>query len=162
MLRAQILSPRKDSIVSNVNMMAWLRVTCIVTVVISPNWHASQRKFVTSAAILMYIFVLIVFDVTCRDHPTAFAMSSLGHDGVAYSLIKERHASLPAFQPTIPTFLLPYLAFALLTSAFLLTFYFSTLPKSMLAAREILVASIASILAGFGIVAVFCSVGVYV
>lgn len=40
--------------------------------------------------------------------------------------------------------------------------HFYSLPKSMLAAREILVASIASILAGFGIVAVFCSVGVYV
>lgn len=36
------------------------------------------------------------------------------------------------------------------------------LPKNTIPARETAVASIASILAGFGVVALFCSVGVYV
>ncbi|KAF8303094.1 hypothetical protein DL93DRAFT_2233517 [Clavulina sp. PMI_390] len=89
-------------------------------------------------------------------------VSSPKHDAVTYVQFKERFAALPAFQPLIPTDLLPYLAFILLCSTFLLAFYASTLPKSTLAVREALVAGLASVLAGFGVVALFCSVGVYV
>jgi len=80
----------------------------------------------------------------------------------AYLAVQASHASLPAFSPAIPTSLLTYLAFFLLTFSFLLTFYFSTLPKNILAFREVTVATLASVLAGFGVVALFCSVGVYV
>ncbi|KAF9506979.1 hypothetical protein BS47DRAFT_360955 [Hydnum rufescens UP504] len=80
----------------------------------------------------------------------------------AYLAVQASHASLPAFSPAIPTFFLPYLAFFLLTFFFLLAFYFSTLPKNLLAFREFIVATLASVVAGFGVVALFCSVGVYV
>ena len=36
------------------------------------------------------------------------------------------------------------------------------IPKSALPVHEVLVASLASVLGGFGVVALFCSVGVYV
>lgn len=39
---------------------------------------------------------------------------------------------------------------------------YDRLPKTTLPARELAVASLASALGGFGIVALFCSVGVYV
>ncbi|KAG6820221.1 hypothetical protein H0H93_003722 [Arthromyces matolae] len=58
--------------------------------------------------------------------------------------------------------LLPYIAALLLASTFALAFYFSTLPKDTIPVRETVVASTASVLAGFGVVALFCSVGVYV
>ena len=38
----------------------------------------------------------------------------------------------------------------------------SSLPKSTVPVREVAVASVASLLGGFGVVALFCSVGVYV
>ncbi|EJF58840.1 hypothetical protein BD309DRAFT_988919 [Dichomitus squalens] len=79
-----------------------------------------------------------------------------------YQSIQSLHKSTPAFSPTIPTFLLPYLAFLLLAATFALAFYFSTLPKEKIPARELAVASTASLLGGFGVVALFCSVGVYV
>ncbi|PIL30782.1 hypothetical protein GSI_06950 [Ganoderma sinense ZZ0214-1] len=72
------------------------------------------------------------------------------------------HKSTPAFSPAIPIALLPYLAFFLLAATFTLAFYFSTLPKEKIPARELAVASTASLLGGFGVVALFCSVGVYV
>ncbi|KAM5530424.1 hypothetical protein V8D89_015899 [Ganoderma adspersum] len=79
-----------------------------------------------------------------------------------YASIQALHKSTPAFSPTIPTALLPYLAFFLLSATFGLAFYFSTLPKEKIPARELAVASTASLLGGFGVVALFCSVGVYV
>ncbi|KDQ17478.1 hypothetical protein BOTBODRAFT_29654 [Botryobasidium botryosum FD-172 SS1] len=79
-----------------------------------------------------------------------------------YEDIQALHASLPPFEPIVPVWLLPILAFTLLASAFLLTFYFTTLPKSTIPVRELSVASLASVLAGFGVVALFNSVGVYV
>ena len=94
------------------------------------------------------------------------------------------HKSTPAFSPAIPVALLPYLAFVLLAATFTLAFYASTyvpsvspyctlqviqpaprahsLPKEKIPARELAVASAASLLGGFGVVALFCSVGVYV
>ncbi|KAG5720298.1 hypothetical protein E4T56_gene2025 [Termitomyces sp. T112] len=75
---------------------------------------------------------------------------------------KALHASLPPFSPIVPVVLLPYIAAILLASTFGLAFYFSTLPKDTIPAREAAVALTASILAGFGVVALFCSVGVYV
>ncbi|KAF8060882.1 hypothetical protein FPV67DRAFT_1673715 [Lyophyllum atratum] len=72
------------------------------------------------------------------------------------------HAALPPFSPIVPVALLPYLAALLLSSTFVLAFYFTTLPKSTIPIRETAVASTASILAGFGVVALFCSAGVYV
>ncbi|KAH8101512.1 hypothetical protein BXZ70DRAFT_891839, partial [Cristinia sonorae] len=71
------------------------------------------------------------------------------------------HRAIPPFAPYIPVALLPSLAFILLSATFALAFYFSTLPKTTLPVREVAVASTASILGGFGVVALFCSMGVY-
>ncbi|KAF8725227.1 hypothetical protein AX14_008248 [Amanita brunnescens Koide BX004] len=78
-----------------------------------------------------------------------------------YDSIKILHAALPPFAPAVPLALLPYLAFLSLSLTFALAFYFSTLPKDTIPIRETVVASAASILGGFGVVALFCSVGVY-
>lgn len=80
----------------------------------------------------------------------------------AYDAIKQLHQSLPAFSPYIAVGLLPYIAFFLLTATFALAFYFSTLSKDTLPVRETVVALTASALGGFGVVALFCTVGVYV
>ncbi|RDB15615.1 hypothetical protein Hypma_004036 [Hypsizygus marmoreus] len=80
----------------------------------------------------------------------------------SYDAIAALHASLPPFAPIVPVELLPYLAIVLLASTFVLAFYFSTLPKDTIPVRETAVAATASILAGFGVVALFCSAGVYV
>ncbi|KII94454.1 hypothetical protein PLICRDRAFT_172102 [Plicaturopsis crispa FD-325 SS-3] len=80
----------------------------------------------------------------------------------AYGAIQALHRSLPAFSPIVPVGLLPYLALVLLASTFTLAFYFTTLPKTALPLRETAVASLASALGGFGVVALFCTVGVYV
>ncbi|KAI5897301.1 uncharacterized protein SCHCODRAFT_02696030 [Schizophyllum commune H4-8] len=77
-----------------------------------------------------------------------------------YESIQALHRNLPAFQPSIPVSLLPYLAFILLGSTFALTFWFSTMPKNV--PLEMTAASLASVLGGFGVVALFCTVGVYV
>ncbi|KAF9648544.1 hypothetical protein BDM02DRAFT_3083453, partial [Thelephora ganbajun] len=74
--------------------------------------------------------------------------------------LQQLHKTLPPFQPIIPVSLLPYLAFILLTLTFGLAFYFSTLPKGTV--KESTVAILASVLGGFGTVAMFCTVGVYV
>jgi hypothetical protein len=66
------------------------------------------------------------------------------------------------FSPLIPTSSLPYLAAILLLITFTMGFYFSTLPKASIPTRELSVALTASVLGGFGVVALFCSVGVYV
>ncbi|KAL0950511.1 hypothetical protein HGRIS_007320 [Hohenbuehelia grisea] len=79
-----------------------------------------------------------------------------------YEAMQALHNALPAFEPIVPEALLPYLAFVLLALTFVLAFYFSTLPKDKVPARELAVASTASILGGFGVVCLFCSVGVYV
>ncbi|KAG7450836.1 uncharacterized protein BT62DRAFT_538442 [Guyanagaster necrorhizus] len=79
-----------------------------------------------------------------------------------YNALKDLHNILPPFQPIIPVSLLPYIALVLLSATFTLAFYFSTLPKDTIPIREMVVASTASILGGFGVVALFCTVGVYV
>jgi len=79
-----------------------------------------------------------------------------------YDAIQALHKALPPFSPYIPASLLPHIALVLLVSTFGLTFYFSTLPKDSIPFRESAVASLASILGGFGVVALFCSVGVNV
>jgi hypothetical protein len=79
-----------------------------------------------------------------------------------YETIQAFHKSLPTFSPYIPVALLPYIALVLLSLTFALAFYFSTLPKDTLPVRETVVALTASILGGFGVVALFCSAGVYV
>ncbi|KAH9836662.1 uncharacterized protein C8Q71DRAFT_759162 [Rhodofomes roseus] len=78
-----------------------------------------------------------------------------------HQAIAARHAALPAFSPSVPAGLLPYLAFLLLTATFALAFYFSTLPKDKIPIREAAVASLASVLGGVGVVALFCTAGVY-
>ncbi|KAF8633186.1 hypothetical protein AX15_001484 [Amanita polypyramis BW_CC] len=72
------------------------------------------------------------------------------------------HAVLSPFAPLVPVALLPYLALLSLALTFALAFYFSTLPKDPIPFRETAVALAASVLGGFGIVTLFCSVGVYV
>nr|GAT50815.1 predicted protein [Mycena chlorophos] len=79
-----------------------------------------------------------------------------------YTSLQSLYTSTPAFAPLIPVGLLPYLAFLLLLSTFTLGFYVSTLPKATVPVHEVGLASLASILGGFGVVALFCSVGVYV
>ncbi|RPD59477.1 hypothetical protein L227DRAFT_576296 [Lentinus tigrinus ALCF2SS1-6] len=79
-----------------------------------------------------------------------------------YLSVQALHKATPAFSPAVPVALLPYLAFVLLSATFALAFYFSTLPKEKIPAHELAVASAASLLGGFGVVALFCSVGVYV
>ncbi|KIM51249.1 hypothetical protein SCLCIDRAFT_33606 [Scleroderma citrinum Foug A] len=76
--------------------------------------------------------------------------------------IQALHKSLPPFSPYVPASLLPLIALVLLATTFALTFYFSTLLKAAIPLREMGVASLASVLGGFGVVALFCSVGVYV
>ncbi|OJT12894.1 hypothetical protein TRAPUB_10591 [Trametes pubescens] len=71
------------------------------------------------------------------------------------------HKATPPFAPFIPVALLPYIAFVLLGATFALAFYFSTLPKDKIPVRELAVASTASLLGGFGVVAMFCNAGVY-
>jgi len=83
-------------------------------------------------------------------------------DRQAYESIQTWHRALPAFSPYVSASLLPYLAFISLSTTFIFAFYISTLPKNTVALREVGIASTASILAGFGVVALFCSVGVYV
>jgi len=77
-----------------------------------------------------------------------------------YAAIRMIHKTLPPFQPIVPVSFLPYIAYILLTLTFGLAFYFSTLPKGTV--KESTVAILASILGGFGTVAMFCTVGVYV
>ncbi|KAL1744290.1 hypothetical protein HDZ31DRAFT_64201 [Schizophyllum fasciatum] len=77
-----------------------------------------------------------------------------------YESLQLLHRALPAFQPSISVSLLPYLAFILLGLTFALTFWFSAMPKSV--TLEVAAASLASVLGGFGVVALFCTVGVYV
>ncbi|KAK7688025.1 hypothetical protein QCA50_008395 [Cerrena zonata] len=79
-----------------------------------------------------------------------------------YESIQALHKAIPPFSPYIAVGLLPYIAFFLLVATFGLTFYFSTLPKDTIPIREASVATLASVLGGFGVVALFCSVGVYV
>ncbi|KAL4253352.1 Dolichyl-diphosphooligosaccharide-protein glycosyltransferase subunit OST5 [Pleurotus pulmonarius] len=79
-----------------------------------------------------------------------------------YEAIKVLHNSLPPFAPAIPVAALPFLALVLLSATFGLAFYFTTLPKDTVPLRELGVASTASLLGGFGVVALFCSAGVYV
>ncbi|KAF8584967.1 hypothetical protein K439DRAFT_1410502 [Ramaria rubella] len=95
-----------------------------------------------------------------------------------YTSIEKLHQSLPPFTPYLSAGLLPYLAFITLVATFALGFYFTTyvgnirawlpihtmsrLPKATIPIHEVGVASLASVLAGFGVVALFCSVGVNV
>lgn len=110
-----------------------------------------------------------------------FLLSSVSQSLVSFQT-QSLHKNISSFSPYIPVGLLPYLAFVLLTATFGLAFYFSTsallqllraksaayscfvdrLPKATIPLREVAVASTASILGGFGFVALFCSVGVYV
>ncbi|KIM32959.1 hypothetical protein M408DRAFT_14531 [Serendipita vermifera MAFF 305830] len=79
----------------------------------------------------------------------------------SYSSLQSLHESLPPFSPLIPTSLIPIIAWSLLLSSFGLGFYFTTLPKQSVPVTELLIAIVASILGGFGTVAMFCTVGVY-
>ncbi|KAJ7075014.1 hypothetical protein B0H15DRAFT_868300 [Mycena belliarum] len=79
-----------------------------------------------------------------------------------YDHLKSLYATAPPFAPLVPVALLPYLAFVLLALTFTLAFYVSTLPKTTIPVRETAAASVASVLGGFGVVALFCTVGVYV
>lgn len=90
--------------------------------------------------------------IRCSDHTTTI---------MDYETIQTLHNFLPPFSPYVSTSLLPFIALVLLSSTFALAFYFSTLPKTA-PVRELGVALLASVLGGFGVVALFCSVGVYV
>ncbi|KAL1952399.1 hypothetical protein VTO73DRAFT_1548 [Trametes versicolor] len=85
----------------------------------------------------------------------------MGFDDACLSVPRALHKATPPFSPLIPVGLLPYIAFVLLGATFALAFYFSTLPKDKIPVRELAVASTASLLGGFGVVAMFCNAGVY-
>ncbi|KAH7103179.1 hypothetical protein BKA62DRAFT_616584 [Auriculariales sp. MPI-PUGE-AT-0066] len=100
----------------------------------------------------------------CRRPNTGPSRSAL-HSSLNHALTQWAqaiHESATPFSPIIPTAALPYIALVLLTATFGLGFYFTILPKATIPAREAGVALLASILAGFGTVALFCTVGVYV
>ncbi|ORY24788.1 hypothetical protein BCR39DRAFT_545942 [Naematelia encephala] len=80
----------------------------------------------------------------------------------SYASIKALHSSLPSFTPPISTSVLPYIALFALLAFFALAFTFTTLPKSRNPIPELGLALLASALAGGGVVALFCTVGVYV
>ncbi|KAJ6459513.1 hypothetical protein C8R45DRAFT_1109387 [Mycena sanguinolenta] len=79
-----------------------------------------------------------------------------------HSTLKTVYTTSPAFSPLVPVAFLPYIAFVLLFLTFTLAFYVSTIPKATIPVRELGIASLASILGGFGVVALFCAVGVNV
>ncbi|KDN41413.1 hypothetical protein K437DRAFT_258250 [Tilletiaria anomala UBC 951] len=83
-----------------------------------------------------------------------------GHHPRVFS--QELHKASSPFAASVPTQLLPHIAFVLLAASFLLAFYFTTLPKRSLSGQEIGVALTASVSIGFGVIALFCAVGVYV
>ncbi|KAK1922485.1 hypothetical protein DB88DRAFT_541610 [Papiliotrema laurentii] len=80
----------------------------------------------------------------------------------SYASVKALHSSLPSFSPTIPTSVLPYIALVFLSIFFALTFTFTTLPRSKNPLPELGTGLLASSLAGAGVVALFCTLGVYV
>ncbi|PWO01199.1 hypothetical protein FA09DRAFT_335829 [Tilletiopsis washingtonensis] len=80
----------------------------------------------------------------------------------AYAAAQAEHLAAAPFAPALPVAVMPYLAGILLALAFLLSFYFTTLPKGRIALTEIVTAGGASLCIGFGIVALFTTVGVHV
>lgn len=139
--------------------LIWMVDTCLFHPYVSSNAHSTLRR------------------TTMDDYQHVKVRSSSSICMVAH-LPQALHHSLPAFSPIVPTSLLPFVAALFLLPTFALAFYFSTyvvhsspvhnltdhpsLPKDKLSIREPLVALLASTLGGFGIVALFCSVGVYV
>jgi len=87
-------------------------------------------------------------------------IKSMRDDG--YDAIAALYTKLPAYTPLVPTALLPYIATILLLATFVLGFYFTTLPRDVVPLREGGVAILASCLAGFGVVSLFCAAGVNV
>ncbi|KAL7408863.1 hypothetical protein BDY24DRAFT_405127 [Mrakia frigida] len=78
----------------------------------------------------------------------------------SYQALKSLHFSSPSFTPLIPTTSLPLIAGVTLSAAFVSSFYFTTLKRSPV--QETITASVSSLLAGVGVVALFCAVGVNV
>ncbi|WFD32075.1 hypothetical protein MSPP1_003117 [Malassezia sp. CBS 17886] len=79
-----------------------------------------------------------------------------------YDDINRSFQDLPALVPAVPTALMPYLAGALLGVSFFLAFYFTMIPARGFTVKEPIVAISGSLCAGFGVVALFNAVGVYV
>jgi len=79
-----------------------------------------------------------------------------------YDAVAALYTKLPAYTPPIPPASLPYLATILLLTTFAMGFYFTTLPRDIVPLREGGVAILASCLAGFGVVSLFCAAGVNV
>ncbi|CAO1622993.1 unnamed protein product [Parajaminaea phylloscopi] len=80
----------------------------------------------------------------------------------SYKAAASLHASAPSFAPVVPVSSLPYIAIVLLLASFFGAFYFTTLPKQRSLLPEVTVALASSVCAGFGVVALFNAVGVYV
>ncbi|KAL1408167.1 hypothetical protein Q8F55_004971 [Vanrija albida] len=80
----------------------------------------------------------------------------------SYTSVKALYAELPAYQPLVSTTALPAIAFFFLTLSFLLTFFLTTLKTTSIPVTEVGTALAAAFLAGGGVVALFCTVGVYV
>ncbi|WVN87779.1 uncharacterized protein L203_102974 [Cryptococcus depauperatus CBS 7841] len=80
----------------------------------------------------------------------------------SYASVKSLHQSLPAFEPLVSTAALPPIALLALLGFFALIFLFTTLNRSKIPLAEITTVLAASSLAGIGVVALFCTVGVNV
>ncbi|GAA99814.1 hypothetical protein E5Q_06517 [Mixia osmundae IAM 14324] len=79
-----------------------------------------------------------------------------------YAAALDDWSSGDVFRPPVPTTLLPGIGFSLLAVSFALTFYFTTLPKTTVPAKELLIAAVVSLMAGMGTVATFCTLGISV
>ncbi|GAA6043320.1 hypothetical protein JCM8097_001183 [Rhodosporidiobolus ruineniae] len=78
----------------------------------------------------------------------------------SYAEALAQHQSLPAFSPLLPSSSLSSLAVLLLSLSFVLSFYFSTLrSKAVVPIQELVVAALASVVGGVGLVSAFCAVG---
>jgi len=80
----------------------------------------------------------------------------------AYVQLQSVFRSSPVFAPPIPLSLLPYLSTIFLFLAFVMGFYSTTIKSKGVSAKELAVAALASLFAGFGTVALFASSGVII
>ncbi|SHO76641.1 Hypothetical protein MSYG_0979 [Malassezia sympodialis ATCC 42132] len=78
-----------------------------------------------------------------------------------YDRVQREFIEWPVWEPSIPPKFFPQIAVVTLALAFLMAFYFTTLPRAGSSIKEPIVAVAGSLLAGIGVVALFNSVGIY-
>ncbi|PKI83553.1 hypothetical protein MVES_002470 [Malassezia vespertilionis] len=85
----------------------------------------------------------------------------MAHSLEDYHRVQNEFLTYLPLTPVVPLSMMPHIAIGCLGIAFLLTFYYTTLPRTKMTVMEPLVALAASALAGVGVVALFNAVGVY-